>query len=114
MIGIIKEHKAECGVWRETCKERFDEALAQGCVPILNNYSRVSWENLPKSIDTYEAWEMAGEFARIMIKRQIEQQQAQLEACYKLLDAITDYAHEDAEFQANLLADIKRIKAMGE
>ncbi len=114
MRDIIEKHLAECEAWRKTCEERFDEALAQGCVPTLNNYSWVSWDTLPKSIDPDGAWNMGAEFARIMIKRQIEQQQSQLEACYKLLDAIADYAHEDAEFQANLLADIKRIKAMGE
>ncbi len=113
MSNIIKEHQAEGEAWRKTCEERFDEALAQGCVPTLNNYSWVSWDKLPKSTDPDGAWNMSPEFARIMIKRQIEQQQAQLKACYKLLDAIADYDEEDAEFQANLLADIKRIKAMG-
>ncbi len=33
MRDIIKEHLAECEAWRKTYGERFDEALAQGCVP---------------------------------------------------------------------------------
>ncbi len=114
MRDIIEKHQAECGVWCKTYGERFDEALAQGCVPTLINHSWVSWDKPPEFDDPYDIWDIGAEFARIMIKCQIEQQQAQLKACYKLLDAIADYDEEDAEFQANLLADIKRIKAMGE
>ncbi|MCP4079451.1 MAG: hypothetical protein GY743_04320 [Planctomycetaceae bacterium] len=108
MRDIIEKHLAECEAWRKTCEERFDEALAQGCVPTLNNYSWVSWDTLPKSIDPDGAWNMGAEFARIMIKRQIEQQQAQLEAWEELVDT---YLTCDVEF---LEAGIKRIKAMGE
>ncbi len=79
MRDIIKEHQAEGEAWRKTCEERFDEALAQGCVPTLNNYSWVSWEKLPKSADPYDIWNMSPEFARIMIKRQIEQLQARVD-----------------------------------
>ncbi len=86
MSNIIKEHLVECEAWRKTCEEHFDEALAQGCVPTLNNYSWVSWEKPPEFDDPYEAWDMGAEFARIMIKRQIEQQQAQLEAWEKLVN----------------------------
>ncbi|MCP4125905.1 MAG: hypothetical protein GY753_02440 [Gammaproteobacteria bacterium] len=105
MRDIIEKHLAECEAWRKTCEERFDEALAQGCVPTLNNYSWVSWD---KSPDPYGAWNMGAEFARIMVKRQIEQQQAQLEAWEELVDT---YLTCDVEF---LEAGIKRIKAMGE
>ncbi len=75
MRDIIKEHQAEGEAWRKTCEERFDEALAQGCVPTLNNYSWVSWDKTPSPYDT---WNMGAEFARIMIKRQIEQLQARV------------------------------------
>ncbi len=68
----------------------------------------VQIDNLVKSvIEALKENEMDNE-------AKIKKLEAQLKAGYKLLDAIADYAHEDAEFQANLLADIKRIKVMGE
>ncbi|MCP3669165.1 MAG: hypothetical protein GY814_01750 [Gammaproteobacteria bacterium] len=134
MSDIIKEHQAKCEAWRKTCEEHFNEALAQGCVPTLSDYSWVSWDNLPKSIDPYEAWNMGAEFARIMVKRQIEQQQAQLEAWEELVNNYIsgNYLHPrsywpaqcphgqknwedcdccDNEYFRNA---IKRIKAIGE
>ncbi len=134
MRDIIKEHQAEGEAWRKTYGERFDEALAQGCVPTLNNYSWVSWDKPPEFDDPYDIWDMGAEFARIMVKRQIEQQQAQLEAWEELVNNYIsgNYPHprsyrplrcphgqnywEDCDCCDNeyFRVGIKRIKAMGE
>ncbi len=131
MSNIIKEHLVECEAWRETCEEHFDEALAQGCVRTLNNYTWVSWEKPPEFEHPYHAWDMGAEFARIMIKRQIEQQQAQLEECYALLNEAVNaltvlsnkrgYAGEKinrqqyaAGFRERLTGQWSKITAMGE
>ncbi len=136
MRDIIEKHKSEWEAWRKTCEERFDEALAQGCVPILEDHSWVRGDKPPPMEfgGPYDTWNMSTEFARIMIKRQIEQQQAQLEAWEELVNSYIsgNYPHprsywpaqcphgknywEDCDCCDNeyFRVGIKRIKAMGE